>query len=120
METRLFRLLAWLCQRYGRVSRRRVSLSFQERNLTHRQQAEIAGMTRVTVTQALSHYGQAEMMVRAGNDELLMGEGCRCFASLAEAKALADRHQIEYSWHRLHGALHGLTPLQVLQQCKPA
>jgi hypothetical protein len=44
-------------------------------DLTHRQRAEIAGVTRVTVTQALSHYRQAGMMVRAGNDELLMGEG---------------------------------------------
>jgi hypothetical protein len=67
--------VVWLGQRYGRVSRRRVSLSFQERNLTHRQRAEIADVTRVTVTQALSHYRQAGMMVRAGNDELLMGEG---------------------------------------------
>ena len=61
----------------GRVSRRGVSLSFQEMNLTHRQLAEIAGMTQVTVTKALSHYRQAGMMVREGNDELLVGEGCR-------------------------------------------
>lgn len=42
-------------------------------NLTHRHLAEIAGMTRVTVTKALSHYRQAGMMVREGNDELLIG-----------------------------------------------
>jgi CRP-like cAMP-binding protein len=46
-------------------------------NLTHRQLAEIAGMTRVTVTKALSHYRQVGMMVREGNDELLVGQGCR-------------------------------------------
>ena len=77
VETRLFRLLVWLGERFGRVSRRGVSLSFQEMNLTHRQLAEIAGMTQVTVTKALSHYRQAGMMVREGNDELLVGEGCR-------------------------------------------
>lgn len=77
VETRLFRLLVWLGERFGRVSRRGVSLSFQEMNLTHRQLAEIAGMTLVTVTKALSHYRQAGMMVREGNDELLVGEGCR-------------------------------------------
>jgi CRP-like cAMP-binding protein len=77
VETRLFRLLVWLGQRFGRISRRGVSLSFQEMNLTHRQLAEIAGMTRVTVTKALSHYRQVGMMVREGNDELLVGQGCR-------------------------------------------
>jgi hypothetical protein len=46
VETRLFRLLLWLGERFGRVSRRGVSLSFQEMNLTHRHLAEIAGMTR--------------------------------------------------------------------------
>lgn len=77
VETRLFRLLVWLGERFGRVSRRGVSLSLEEMNLTHRQLAEIVGMTRVTVTKALSHYRQAGMMVREGNDELLVGEGCR-------------------------------------------
>jgi hypothetical protein len=42
------------------------------KNLTHRHLAEIAGMTRVTVTKALSHYRQAGMMVREGSDELLI------------------------------------------------
>jgi CRP-like cAMP-binding protein len=77
VESRLFQLLLWLGERFGRVSRRGVSLSFQEMNLTHRHLAEIAGMTRVTVTKALSHYRQAGMMVREGNDELLVSAGPR-------------------------------------------
>ena len=74
VETRLFRLLLWLGERFGRVSRRGISLSFQEMNLTHRHLAEIAGMTRVTVTKALSHYRQSGLMVREGEDELLLSE----------------------------------------------
>jgi CRP-like cAMP-binding protein len=72
VENRLYRLLLWLGGRFGRVSRRGVSLSLQDLNLTHRHLAEIAGMTRVTVTKALSHYRQTGMMVREGEDELLM------------------------------------------------
>jgi CRP-like cAMP-binding protein len=77
VETRLFRLLLWLGERFGRVSRRGISLSFQEMNLTHRHLAEIAGMTRVTVTKALSHYRQSGLMVREGEDELLLSESPR-------------------------------------------
>jgi CRP-like cAMP-binding protein len=72
VETRLFRLLLWLGERFGRVSHRGVSLSFQEMNLTHRHLAELAGMTRVTVTKALSHYRQTGLLIREGEDELLV------------------------------------------------
>lgn len=52
VESRLFRLLLWLGQRFGRVSRRGVSLSLREMNLTHRH--------------------LAELLVREGEDELLV------------------------------------------------
>lgn len=42
------------------------------------------------------------------------------FASLAEAKVLAERHRIEYNVYRPHSALQGRTPLEVLQQWKAA
>jgi Crp-like helix-turn-helix domain len=73
-EARLFHLLTWMGQRFGRVSRRGVSLCFEEMNLTHRNLAEIAGLTRVTVTKAISHFRQAGALVREGEDEWLLPE----------------------------------------------
>ena len=37
------------------------------------------------------------------------------FASLQEAKLLAEQHRIEYNVYRPHSALQGRTPLEVLQ-----
>lgn len=71
-ETRLYRLLLWLGERFGRVSSAGVSLSFQDMNLTHKHLAEIAGMTRVTVTKALSRFRQEGKLGRQGSDELLL------------------------------------------------
>ncbi len=42
------------------------------------------------------------------------------FASVAEAKVLAEQHRIEYNVYRPHSALQGRTPLEVLQQWKAA
>ena len=79
-ETRLFQLLLWLGQRFGRVNSRGVSLSFDEMNLTHRHLADIAGTTRVTVTKALTRFRQEGSLLKEGTDELLLpsrftGEG---------------------------------------------
>jgi CRP-like cAMP-binding protein len=73
-EARLFQLLTWMGQRFGRVSRRGVSLCFEEMNLTHRNLAEISGLTRVTVTKAISHFRQAGALVREGDDDWLLPE----------------------------------------------
>lgn len=73
-ESRLFQLLLWMGERFGRVSRRGVSLSFEDMNLTHRHLAEISGLTRVTVTKALSHFRQAGYLLKEGADELLLHE----------------------------------------------
>lgn len=73
-EVRLFDLLTWIGKRFGRVSRRGVSLSFEELNLTHRNLAEISGLTRVTVTKALSQFRQAGKLVREGQDDWLLPE----------------------------------------------
>lgn len=70
-EVRLLKLLVWLGQRFGRVSSRGISLSFDDMNLTHRHLAEIAGLTRVTVTKALSRFRQDGLLVNDGHDELL-------------------------------------------------
>lgn len=71
-EARLFQLLTWMGERFGRVSRRGVSLCFEELNLTHRNLAEISGLTRVTVTKAISQFRQAGTLVREGQDEWLL------------------------------------------------
>lgn len=75
-EIRLFQLLLWLGERFGRVNSRGVSLSFAEMNLTHRHLAEIAGTTRVTVTKALTRFRQEGSLVKAGDDELLQPDCC--------------------------------------------
>lgn len=70
-EDRLFRLLIWLGKRFGRVSSHGISLSFSGMNLTHRNLAEMTGMTRVTVTKALIRFRQEGRIARQGDDELL-------------------------------------------------
>ena len=70
-EERLFRLLLWLGERFGRVSSQGVSLSFSSMNLTHRNLAEITGMTRVTITKALIRFRQEGILSKQGSDELL-------------------------------------------------
>jgi CRP-like cAMP-binding protein len=67
----LFRLLIWLGKRFGRVSSQGISLSFSGMNLTHRNLAEMTGMTRVTVTKALIRFRQEGRIARQGDDELL-------------------------------------------------
>ena len=73
-ESRMFQLLLWIGERFGRVSSRGVSLSFEDMNLTHRQLAEISGLTRVTVTKAISHFRQEGILVKDGPDDLLLRE----------------------------------------------
>ena len=73
-DSRLFQLLLWLGERFGRVSSRGVSLSFEDMNLTHRRLAEISGLTRVTVTKAISHYREQGYLIKEGSDELLLRE----------------------------------------------
>lgn len=73
-EARLFQLLLWIGERFGRVSSRGISLSFEDMNLTHRHLAEISGLTRVTVTKAISHFRQEGYLLKQGSDELLLRE----------------------------------------------
>ena len=80
-ENRLFQLLLWLGERFGRVSSRGVSLSFDDMNLTHRHLAELSGTTRVTVTKALARFRQEGSLIKEGADELLRPEfftSCAC------------------------------------------
>lgn len=73
-ELRLYQLLLWVGERFGRVSSRGVSLSLQDMNLTHRNLAEISGLTRVTVTKAVSLFRQQSYLIKEGSDELMLRE----------------------------------------------
>lgn len=73
-EQRLLQLLLWIGQRFGRVSSRGVSLSFADMNLTHRSLAEISGLTRVTVTKAISRFREDGYLLKDGVDDLLIKE----------------------------------------------
>lgn len=42
------------------------------------------------------------------------------FASVPEARLLAEQYRMEYNTYRPHSALQGRTPLEVLQQWKAA
>lgn len=70
-ESRLFQVLLWLGGRFGHASPSAVRLSFEAMNLTHRNLADISGLTRVTVTKALSHFRQAGFLEKEGSDEVL-------------------------------------------------
>lgn len=70
-ETRLHKLLLWLGERFGRSSSQGVSLSFNALNLTHRNLAEITGMTRVTVTKALIRFRQDGLLIKQGQGEFV-------------------------------------------------
>lgn len=72
--SRLFHLLLWIGERFGRVSSRGISLSFEDMNLTHRHLGELCGLTRVTVTKAISHFRQKGDLLKDGDDDLLSHE----------------------------------------------
>ncbi|MFY8149956.1 MAG: Crp/Fnr family transcriptional regulator [Prochlorococcaceae cyanobacterium] len=71
-EDRLMLLLQWIGQRFGRVNSRGISLSLEDMNLTHRDLAEISGMTRVTVTKLLTRFRQKGQILRCGEADWLL------------------------------------------------
>lgn len=72
IEDRLFQLLIWLGERFGRVNSMGVSLLLGEMHLTHRNLAELAGSTRVTVTKLLTGFRQECLLIYAGYDGILI------------------------------------------------
>ncbi|MBW4529136.1 MAG: Crp/Fnr family transcriptional regulator [Aphanothece saxicola GSE-SYN-MK-01-06B] len=71
-EARLMRLLHWIGGRFGRISSSGTTLSLEDMNLTHRHLADIAGMTRVTVTKALTRFRSQGLVVRVSDADLLV------------------------------------------------
>jgi hypothetical protein len=74
-EQRLLQLMLWIGERYGRVNSQGVSLSLAGMNLTHRNLALLAGLTRVTVTKTLSRFRDSGHLQKIGEDDLLATAG---------------------------------------------
>jgi len=74
-DQRLLQLMLWIGERYGRVNSQGVSLSLTGMNLTHRNLALLSGLTRVTVTKALSRFRDGGQLFKVGEDELLATTG---------------------------------------------
>jgi hypothetical protein len=70
-EVRLFNLLIWLGERFGHVTPKGIRVPLEEMNLTHRQLAGMASMSRVTVTKTLGHYREHGWLTREGASDVL-------------------------------------------------
>ncbi|MCT0224884.1 Crp/Fnr family transcriptional regulator [Synechococcus sp. CS-1328] len=78
-EARLLQLLDWFGTRFGTMTSQGVMLTFGEKLLTHQQLADIAGMTRVTVTKALTSFRQAGVISCQAGGSLLLRVPCSEF-----------------------------------------
>lgn len=79
-DARLLRLLHWIGTRFGRISSSGTTLSLEDMNLTHRQLADIAGMTRVTVTKALTRFRSKGQVIKVSETDLLVPRDARLAA----------------------------------------
>ena len=82
-EMRLFNLLMWLGKRFGHVSARGIQVPLDEMNMTHRQIAEMASMSRVTVTKALGQFRQQGWLIKEGSSELVPRSAIALFQRLS-------------------------------------
>lgn len=82
VEARLFNLLIWLGDRFGCSTEHGRSVPLEAMNLTHRQLAEMASVSRVTVTKALGHFRQQGWLQRIGDGEVLSKAGITLFQGL--------------------------------------
>lgn len=71
VETRLMKLLIWLGNRFGITTNEGIEIPIESMNLTHRQLAELASVSRVTVTKALGQFRQQGWLTRAGASEFI-------------------------------------------------
>lgn len=71
VEARLFNLLVWLSDRFGSGAEQEPNVPLEAMNLTHRQLAEMASMSRVTVTKALGQFRQQGWLKRVNESEVL-------------------------------------------------
>ena len=81
-EARLFKLLIWLGERFGRSTDQGRSVPLEAMNLTHRQLAEMASVSRVTVTKALGQFRQQGWLLRVGELEVISKAGIVLYQGL--------------------------------------
>lgn len=82
VEARLFHLLIWLGERFGNSLEQGRSVPLEAMNLTHRQLAEMACVSRVTVTKGLGNFRQQGWLQRIGEAEILSKAGIALFQGL--------------------------------------
>ena len=75
VDARLLHLFHWIGTRFGIVNSQGTIVSLHEMNLTHRALAELTGMTRVSVTKALSRFKSRGLIVTRGDLDLLLPHG---------------------------------------------
>ncbi len=81
-ELRLLHQLRWITERFGPMTSDGATLPIEAMNLTHRHLAEISGMTRVTVTKAISRFRSQGLLVRAdAEDRLVTPAPSICFGT---------------------------------------
>ena len=71
-DARLIQLLQWIAKSFGQVNNHGCTLSLSELNLTHRQLAELCGLTRVTVTKILNRFRLGGQLLAVGESDLLI------------------------------------------------
>lgn len=82
VETRLLKLLLWLGERFGTTTDEGIEIPIDAMNLTHRQLAELASVSRVTVTKTLGHFRQQGWLSRAGTGDLITHLGVISYQQL--------------------------------------
>ena len=79
VETRLFHLLIWLSERFGTSTGEGRIIPLEAMNLTHRQLAEMASVSRVSVTKALGQFRQQGWLQRWEDNDVLSHDAITIF-----------------------------------------
>lgn len=82
-DVRLCNLLLWLGTRFGHSTEKGLCIPIEEMNMTHRQLAEMASMSRVTVSKTLGQYRQQGWLVKDGSSEILARSAMALFQRLS-------------------------------------
>ena len=76
-ELRLLAMLRWISVRFGQVNSHGHRLSLKEMNLTHRDLADLCGLTRVTVTKNLNRFKTLGLLRTIGDSDWLIPADAR-------------------------------------------
>jgi len=76
-DLRLLAMLRWISVRFGQVNSHGHRLSLKEMNLTHRDLADLCGLTRVTVTKNLNRFKTLGLLRGVGDADLLIPADAR-------------------------------------------